>query len=316
MAKEYCEDTNPRVAIIVGYFNGNSYLNEQIRSILNQSHKSIQIVIFDDCSDDPVDEDALNLTKDEQKIVHIVVRDRNLGFSSNFLQALSHFEEEFDYYAFSDQDDIWDQFKIEAALSQLSTIPHTTPSLYCGRTQIADEACEEVLGLSPLFNKTPSFANALVQSIAGGNTMVFNNSAKQLIRKSIEGKKVVSHDWWCYLVVAGVGGQVIYDPNSYLKYRQHSANVVGSNNGWTARFKRVKGVIEGRFRNWNNINIRALSTNAKFLTSDNLLRLDNFKLAQKSGFFKRLVLFKRSGIYRQTFLGNLGLLFGILINRV
>ncbi|MEP6224625.1 MAG: glycosyltransferase, partial [Lentilitoribacter sp.] len=129
MVEEYCQDTGPSVAIIVGYFNGNRYLNDQIKSILNQTHKNIKIVIFDDCSNEPVDVDALNLSPEEHTFVHIVVREYNLGFSNNFLQGLSYFEDEFDYYAFSDQDDIWDPDKIEVALNQLTTISENTPAL-------------------------------------------------------------------------------------------------------------------------------------------------------------------------------------------
>ena len=40
-----------------------------------------------------------------------------------------------------------------------------------------------MLGMSPLFKKRPSFKNAIVQNIAGGNTMVFNNNLKLILEK-------------------------------------------------------------------------------------------------------------------------------------
>ena len=52
--------------------------------------------------------------------------------------------------------------------------------------------------------------------------MVFNKAARDLIALIGEGSDIVSHDWWAYMVVSGCGGKVIYDPNSYIRYRQHS----------------------------------------------------------------------------------------------
>jgi hypothetical protein len=56
-----------------------------------------------------------------------------------------------------------------------------------------------------LFVFPPSFRNALVQSIAGGNTMVFNVALKRLIENAGP-LDVPSHDWWVYILVTGSGG--------------------------------------------------------------------------------------------------------------
>jgi len=48
--------------------------------------------------------------------------------------------------------------------------------------------------VSPLLSKAP--ANALVQSITGGNTMVFNNAARALLREAGDAVSVFTHDWW------------------------------------------------------------------------------------------------------------------------
>ena len=66
-------------------------------------------------------------------------------------------------------------------------------------------------GFSPLFSKPPSFANAIVQNIGGGNTMVFNNALRALLREAGKDVSVISHDWWSYIVAAGCGGKIFYD---------------------------------------------------------------------------------------------------------
>ena len=303
------------VAVIVGYYNGNKYLPEQVQSILAQSHQNLEVFISDDGSKVAVDIDALDLMPEDRRRVRVAMRPARVGFTANFLGALSSIDS-YDYFAFSDQDDIWYSDKITRALEILSEYPEGRPSLYCARTAVYNEDCNIRLGVSPLFQKPASFANALVQNIGGGNTMVFNRVARDLIVRSARGVEVVSHDWWSYQIVSGAGGIVYYDPEPCLRYRQHACNLVGSNQGWAARLIRIQGLLKGRFQAWNDVNIKALSECRDLLAPENQRCLDDFVLARQSGLFKRLVMCVRSGVYRQTWLGNLALWFGFVINKV
>lgn len=309
-------ETRKKVAIILGYYNGEKYISEQLESILDQTHPFWHIFIFDDSSEKEIN---LEIIKINQKIpikISVGLREKNIGFVNNFLNSLSLINEPFKYFAFSDQDDVWHQNKLQRAVASLEQHPQEQPVLYCARTAITEKNCNISLGTSPLFKKPPSFANALVQSIAGGNTMVFNKAARDLIVSSSSKTEVVSHDWWCYQIITGSGGIVVYDQEPCLRYRQHSNNLVGANNSWKARFMRIVGLFQGRFRHWNNINLSALIKHKELLTPENQIHLDRFVEARRSHFIKRLFLFCRSGIYRQTLFGNLGLLLGIIINKV
>ena len=308
-------ETN-RVAVILGYFDGKSYIADQLCSIFNQSHTAFHIFLWDDCSATPFSFDDINLDTEQLAKISIGVRPENIGFTDNFLNALASINDSFEYFAFSDQDDIWREHKLEKAIAALSAISSSIPALYSARTEIVDVTCSQTLGYSSLFSRPPSFANALIQNIGGGNTMVFNKAAKDLIIASKINALVVSHDWWCYQIVTGAGGCVVYDSEPCLKYRKHGANLAGENISWSARFLRIRGLLQGIFRDWNDINIKALTDKKHLLTKDNVRALNDFTEARKSGLLKRVVLFRRSGIYRQTLFGNLGLLLGILLNKV
>ena len=302
--------------IILGFYNGENYIDEQLQSIFNQTHTSIKVFIFDDCSKFNLSRKDLQLDHTHLSKISVFKRKQNIGFSANFLSGLADVPNDFEYYSFCDQDDIWDDRKIERALNKLKKIPTEEPALYCSRTAITDDKCEKLLGYSTLFKKPTSFKNALVQNIGGGNTMVFNRAARDLILQSLKNLDVVSHDWWCYQIISGAGGHVIYDPKPSLKYRQHSNNLIGSNNSWIARLVRVRALMQGQFRTWNDINIKALKEKQNFLTVDSQLVLNDFIESRELPLFKRLSHFNRSGIYRQTVLGNLGLILGVLLNKV
>ena len=166
------------------------------------------------------------------------------------------------------------------------------------------------------FKKPPSFENALVQSLAGGNTMLFNIAAKNLLEKTRPLDSVVSHDWWAYLLVTGCDGVVLYDKTPRVLYRQHEGNSVGANSGWFARLLRLNKLLKGCFRDWTDKNISALNGAVDFLSTQNREVLESFSASRKSNILRRYVMFKRLGIYRQTSLGTLGLLLAILLNKV
>ena len=179
-----------------------------------------------------------------------------------------------------------------------------------------DTACEHTLGYSTLFNKPPSFANALIQNIGGGNTMMLNRAVKNLVINAALDATVVSHDWWCCQIVTGAGGYVIYDPKPCLKYRQHAYNLVDANTGWYARLMRIRELLKGRLRTRDDINLKAPVDCNKLITKDNFAILETFMEARQLPLIKHLILLKRSGVYRQTLLGNLGLLFVIVFDKV
>jgi hypothetical protein len=197
----------------------------------------------------------------------------------------------------------------------LRTVPKDVPALYCSRTRLVD-ADNRNIGLSPLFSKSPSFANALMQNIGGGNTMVFNEAARLLLREAGEHVDVVSHDSWAYMVVTGCGGKVMYDTYPSLRYRQHGGNIVGMNSDWAARRARIRMLWQGQFRAWNDRHLVALQHLRSRLTPENRHTLDLLARARKSSLVPRLIGLKKSGIHRQTLLGNLGLLAAAIFKKI
>jgi hypothetical protein len=171
-------------------------------------------------------------------------------------------------------------------------------------------------GFSPLFTRPITFRNALIQSLGGGNTMVFNKAAKRLLE--VVGRlDVVLHDWWMCQLVSAVGGAIRYDPQPALKYRQHLDNIIGSNRGWRALFVRLRMMLSGRFRDWNRMNVAALQrVPAHLIKPQNSVVLQLFAKARTASLLRRLHYLKQSGVYRQTLLGNIGLLAATLLKRI
>ena len=309
------ECNHTKVAILLATYQGENYIKEQLDSIRDQTERHWKIWVSDDGSSDKtcqIASDYRLLLLPSYLSIH---QGPKIGFSANFLSLTCNANIKADYYAYADQDDIWEKDKIARALQWLESIPADIPALYCSRTRLIDKSGHEI-GLSPLFTKRPSFANALVQNIGGGNTMVFNSAARALLQQAGEKVSIISHDWWAYMLIMGCGGKVFYDPYPTVRYRQHDKNLVGMNSSWLARLSRIKMLWQGRFRDWNDGNISALESISDKLTPENQKLLKRFSKARQSSLLPRIALLIKCGIYRQTLLGNLGLVAAAFLGKL
>lgn len=300
-----------KVAILLCTYNGQEYLSEQLESFSTQAFRHWEVWASDDGSSD----DTLTVLHSFQKKWG---KDRlriqfgpKKGFAANFMSLTCNTVIQADFYAYSDQDDIWEVNKISRAVEWLSGVPDHIPALYFSRTRLIDADNNEI-GLSPLFTRRPSFSNALVQNIGGGNTMAYNNAARKLLCEAGCDVDLVAHDWWVYLVVSGCGGEVFYDACPEMRYRQHSDNLIGSNINWVARLVRLRQLFKGNFKRWTEKNILALQRIRLYLTPENRYILDEFARSRYSWLLPRLIGMRKSKIYRQSFSDNIGLILAII----
>jgi glycosyltransferase involved in cell wall biosynthesis len=227
------------------------------------------------------------------------------GFAANYLALAGDPEVRADFYAFADQDDVWHPDRLARGLARLAPLDPARPAYYGTRTVLIDEEGRET-GRSPLFRAPPSFSNALVQNLAGGNTMLLNHAAKALLERVRPGA-VIAHDWWTYLLVTGAGGTAIYDPEPSVRYRQHAANMIGGNMGLGPKLKRLRMLAAGRLGEYSEVNLAALETAWELLTEEARAKTELFRTGRGLPFGARLAAMRRLGLYRQTRAGTVSL---------
>jgi len=303
-----------RLAVLLATFNGARFLDAQLRSVIAQDWPSIDVHASDDSSTDGTTDLLGSWQTIWNKGRFSVTTGERRGFAGNFRKLLAESDVDAEYVAFCDQDDIWLSDKTRVAVAAIDQ-HGSRPALYCARTVITDVDDQEV-SLSTLFRRTPDFANALVQSIGGGNTMVMNRAAYDLLREAARRTEFVSHDWFAYLIIAGAGGKVIYSETPHVRYRQHDANLIGSNLGFQARINRARFALSGRYVGWNNLNMSALAACRDLLTPDAATKFDRFCQARHGRLPQRIVNLWRSGVYRQTAIGQLSLYLAGLLGKL
>jgi glycosyltransferase involved in cell wall biosynthesis len=315
LSEAHPSTSNAHVAILMCTFNGAVFLEQQLDSIAKQTHTNWSLWVSDDDSKDDTKQIVQRFAQQlGAHKVHLIDGPQQ-GFANNFFSLMQKGAfADAHYFSFADQDDLWLPTKLERAIQMLSPFVHQA-ALYAGPTIYIDEQTR-LLGYSVVFERPPCFENALVQSIGGGNTMMINRRALDLICQVSQQIDIVSHDWWVYIVITAMGGVVHYDPSPMVLYRQHSGNLMGMNTTLAQRARRVAMLISGIFRNWNERNIAALLPLRLQMSEDAREIFDAFCMARNKSLFERVRLMRYSGIYRQTLLGNLGLWFAVVINRI
>lgn len=229
-----------RVAVLMSTYNGEKYIREQIESILNQiGNFELDLWIRDDGSIDSTI-DILNEYQGKNKLRWY--SGENMGPGKSFIDLLYKVSG-YDYYAFSDQDDVWLINKIEKGISAL--LECQKEGLYFCNAEYVDQDLKP-LGGTTYKNYVPTdYYSAILNPGYLGCTMVFNSKLASVIQTHEFPRKLYIHDAYIARVCAAVGGKIEYDKGVYIKYRQHESNVIGSTVGKSDALKRrIKMIIE------------------------------------------------------------------------
>lgn len=271
-----------RIQILMSTYNGEKYIKKQLESIIFQKNIDFDLLIRDDGSQDKTTE----ICEIYNGFITIC-KGYNMGPAKSFYK-LVELSGDFDFYAFSDQDDIWDEDKLEIATKILKDCNPEKPCMYCSNYRLIDcndEVLKVGIDKSELLN---SRYTALAQNIATGCTIVFNKKAKELFL-SYKPKKIIMHDYWMYLICVFMG-EVYYDPTPHIGYRQHDTNVLGDKNSFSSKWK-------------NRINsLKHLSDHQRDVMSEEFLNAFEKLILQKDK-----IKIKKVACYRKNIIGRLKL---------
>ena len=96
-----------KISVAMATYNGEKFIEEQLQSILDQTLPVDEVIICDDRSSDNTAEVVTSFIRNNklEDRFKFSVNDKNLGYASNFINALRRTTG--DYVFFCDQDDIW-----------------------------------------------------------------------------------------------------------------------------------------------------------------------------------------------------------------
>jgi glycosyltransferase involved in cell wall biosynthesis len=208
----------PLVSVVLGTYNGEAYLHDQLRSVLAQTYPALEIIAMDDGSSDRTVE-ILREYAGRDPRMRVVVNERNLGFIRNFEKGCRLAEGE--YIALCDQDDYWFPEKVEKMVSAIGGYP----MVYCD-----SQLCgEDLQPLGPRISDLVHYQSfddcrqlCVFSRMYGHATLI----TRTLFYEASPFVEEMPHDGWLAFHATLYGG-VKYLPEVLVNYRQHAANVFG-----------------------------------------------------------------------------------------
>ena len=220
-----------RVVTLLSTYNGEKYLQQQLNSLYSQENVDVQIIVRDDGSNDRTHE-ILDCNQTEGKLTWY--KGENLKPAKSFMD-LVYTSPDAEWYAFCDQDDIWLPDKLKIAIRALKECNSNRPALYYGHPRLVDSELNPLESSINTYDRMLDFYSAMINSNATGCTMVFNKALMDLVRRE-HPSFIAMHDGWLHKICILSKGNLIYDEDVHILYRQHSANVIGSSNSIKKKF--------------------------------------------------------------------------------
>lgn len=267
-------------------YNGEQYLRMQLDSVLKQKGVTVSLLVRDDGSKDG----TLNILQQysEEYSNITVLKEENCGAEMSFHRLCQYAKDNVyaDFYAFCDQDDVWQEDKLQVAVSYIEQYDKTQPNLYFSNLQMVDSNLLPIHYLFAPGEVVISKRMALIQVFTYGCTCVFNRKALEDY-SCAEFSRDLAHDNWIYILCMYLG-HAIYDENSHILYRQHGTNLSGEKvMGVKLLLHRIKRATKGH---WGH----------DFeLYSSMLIRCFTGRLMQEDEKYVRMIASYRSSLWKK-----------------
>ncbi len=212
-----------KIAVLLSSYNGYKYIEEQIASISKQKNVDFMLYIRDDGSEKEFVELLCELQK---KYDFKLLKGKNIGFLKSFMELLAAVDNA-DLYAFSDQDDIWLETKLETAEQwfEKQDLGDSIPLLYHSAYDLVEE--EKKVGHFYFPDTGYDFRRSITENHFSGFSMVINRKMREMMLQG-DCNQIGYHDWWAAMI-AQAFGKSYSDAKTEAEHRVHGDNVTTFN---------------------------------------------------------------------------------------
>lgn len=308
-------DRRPRVGVLLSTYNGEQYLQEQIESIASQEGVDVVMFIRDDGSVDGTQDLLKRNAKTPVQAIsewNIEFGD-NLGFLKSF-EALLFKASGCDYYAFSDQDDVWDSRKLISAAVACKSYENS-PVLYASTVSIADEHLNRIGE-----NSFPKFVygipSELIRHRLAGHTMLWNSALQRnILNYSSSLTACWSHDQFVTITALLTGADLLLDNSPYVLHRRLDSSVTPGGGGILKRLRHETNLLmnQGRKANRKLLAKEILELSDKYISDEDQRFLS--LCTQSQSVFHRVMLLKCRAFNCGLFWGNAEAMLSVLLGR-
>ncbi len=180
------------ISVVMPAYNAKEYINDAIKSVLEQTYSSLELIIVDDCSTDET-LDIIRGFAETDKRVRFYENDKNIGVAMTRNRGMSHASGE--WVAFIDADDMWYPEKLERQLSL--ALSETADVIYCSYALV--RGVDGVFIKDYIVPRGTDYKEMLKENVMSASTVMLR---REITEKYLFGDKFVHEDYvyWLSLV--------------------------------------------------------------------------------------------------------------------
>lgn len=205
------------ISVVLASYNGESYIDCQLNSIVNQLNSRDELIISDDNSDDR----TLSIISKYLSTPNVhLVKNEGKGFLDNFTTAVKHAKNQI--IVFSDQDDVW----LDGRLNEIRNLFLKGADLVVLNSTFVDKNLKEISNNDKRVIKWKKglVANFIKNTYTGAHMAVDRHFLEVVMPFP---KSIKYHDLWIGLLAEYFKKEIIYSETSFTLYRRHDSNVTG-----------------------------------------------------------------------------------------
>lgn len=311
--KEYPLECKSNIAILMATYNGEKFIEDQIKSILKQTCKNWELFIHDDGSTDGTKKIIKRYASRYPLKIHLLTGKSNGNAKKNFFYLMENVDSQ--YLMFADQDDFWKKDKVSITYSEMLALEKDNakdlPLLAFSDLRVVDHNLKTISPRMSHYEELKmdniGFNRLMIQNIVTGCTVMVNKKCKEMALKCTNRDDIIMHDWWCALI-ASYFGKMGYIDEDLILYRQHSVNSVGAKNIHSISYVKNKLL---KYKDQKKILIETEHQIETFVKSyhvnDDYIRI--YSRLYELRKIKRILFLIKNNIWKSGILRNIGLLY-------
>jgi hypothetical protein len=301
----------PLVSILLAVYKPNeTWLIEQLMSLNEQTYDNIELLVYDDCPKFPVDEDYFK--KYITNFRYTLSRGKkNEGSNKTFENLTKQGNGEF--FAYCDQDDIWEPNKIEVLVNLIqkenSVLAYSDMSVIDKNGNFVANSLIQVKPRIKYIYGEKLFSRFFFKNCVSGCCMLINS---EIAKRAILFSRVTIHDQWL-CIIASYYGKISFMNKTLVKYRIHGNNQTGSFKGvfnkkdyynlrvniLQQRINEVKRCINDIELNGNNIDLTNIRIFCDARINKNIFKIFKYSyLDKKEAYFEIIIRYMPNWLFK------------------
>jgi GT2 family glycosyltransferase len=251
--REVDPDHGPKVSVLIALYNYEEFIEECLRSVLDQTYRNIEVLVVDDCSTDGSVEKVREVAGSDPRVL-LLCNEKNLGAVANLRRCVEQSSGDLLQCLCADN-----RFANPTTVARLVAAMESDPGVNMAAsgfghideqgTPLPDNANSTRVVEYPCVMDGHVLADMMLKPLLNymGESVMFRRSAlvggEELFRLGgYEIRGLIDYSWWLRLCAAG---KVAYIPDPLIQHRNHTKQIGSAYFLQVSHFVDLYSIVEG-----------------------------------------------------------------------